>query len=139
MRLEKGASVIIVIPSNQRREDVKYTKPRDDFRQRIVSTVITSRSRSKQFECIDPKLCRKRAYEYPLATNGIERNVLEYIELPCVVGSYPHREEYLRGEVDERDVAEHISKGGEISFELLDYPSTNTRRATNTTLVLLLK
>lgn len=117
---------------------MKYTKPRDDFRQRIISTVITSRS--KQFECIDPKLRRKRAYEYPLATNGIERNnSTEYIELPCVVGSYPHHEEYLRGEVDERDVAEHISKGGKISFELLDYPSTNTRRATNTTLVLLLK
>jgi len=105
-------SLIIVIPTEVRTEDIGLKKRRD-IKKRLVGHIASS--------C--PDLRRDEVLDYLDEYNGIARNDSTYIELPCVVKAYGERDDLLAG----INLKWHLGKGGSgILFDLLDYPNSKS-------------
>ena len=94
--------MIIVIPANMQREDKNDKKLRDQFRERAISTVL--RSYRDEFIHVQAKQRSKIALKHLDRHNGLDRNGGRYIELPSIVKSYPHRDDYALNVASENDV-----------------------------------
>merc|ERR1719443_2715285 len=100
---------MLIIPSDAQREDESLKRSRADVRFRLLRLV-------KSF--FDPDLLGITAdskYQKLLSLmnkrHGIFRNKSTYIELFCVVASYPHRDDYLYDATSSADMKDHIKKG----------------------------
>ena len=69
---------------------------------------------------------QKLALEHLKEHNSITRSGNACIELPCIVSSYPHRDDYADNTITDQDLKDHIKQGAGINIELVDFPCSST-------------
>ena len=121
-RLSTGDEIIIVIPATTKKTDGTTTTHRNNFLGRVMSTAI--KSLSEHFHGLPKKQRDAKALKMLRLSNGIKRNRLTYIKLPCTVTRYPHRRDYLNPDYSPNDMRVEVNNGGGVSFRLRDYPTS---------------
>ncbi|EJK69931.1 hypothetical protein THAOC_08767 [Thalassiosira oceanica] len=118
--LQNGDSFMLIIPCNVRREDESLARSRADLRFRLLRHVKSFFDAELLGVTADSQL--QTLLSIMNERHGIIRNKATYIELHCVVASYPHRDDYLYDGVSSSDMKNHIRQGAGIELNLVDYP-----------------
>ena len=110
VRLTKGDFVIIVIPADTKREEKSIEREQKELLSRITDSIL--QYQPDLFCKGSVAKHRKMVFDHLSKHNGIPRSGQTYIELQCIITTYPHRDEYMSSTLSKKDVREHISQGG---------------------------
>ena len=117
-RIMPGSFVLLCIPPKRRRQ-----LHNNAIRKRVLKRIMDAIKRASVDSFNHASSFDNQATVLMYQQNSITRNGDTYLEFPCVIKHYPHRDEYIRQSLSLDEVEQHLKQNGGLDITLLDYQS----------------